>query len=43
MHGADGLMRIDLVSRISYEEIQPEIKLKSSVQVNIDAIAQVTI
>jgi len=33
MHGADGLMRIDLVSRISYEEIQPEIKLKSSVQV----------
>lgn len=33
MHGGEGLMRLDLVSRISQEDIHPEIKLKSSVQV----------
>ena len=33
MHGGEGLMRLDLVSRISLEDIQPEIKLKSAVQV----------
>ena len=33
MHGASGLMRVDLVSRVSSENVQPEIKLKSSVQV----------
>ena len=33
MHGGEGLMRLDLVSRISIEDIQPEIKLKSAVQV----------
>ena len=33
MHGGEGLMRLDLVSRISLEDIHPEIKLKSAVQV----------
>jgi len=33
MHGGDGLMRVDLHAGISHEEISPEIKLKSTVQV----------
>ena len=33
MHGGEGIMRVDLTSRISHEDIHPEIKLKNSVQV----------
>ena len=35
MHGGEGIMRVDLTSRISHEDIHPEIKLKNSVQVYI--------
>jgi hypothetical protein len=33
MHGGEGIYRLDLSAEISREEIQPELKLKSSVQV----------
>jgi len=33
MHGGEGIHRLDLKSDLSYEDIHPEIKLKSSVQV----------
>jgi len=33
MHGGEGLMRVDLTSPVTREDILPEIKLKSSVQV----------
>ena len=33
MHGGEGIMRVDLTTRISQEEVQPVIKLKNFVQV----------
>ncbi len=39
MHGGEGIYRLDLSAEISREEIQPELKLKSSVQVTDIAFA----
>ena len=41
MHGGEGLTRLDLISRISREDIHPEIKLKTAVQVYREVLLHV--
>ena len=34
MHGGEGIYRVELAAEVSREELQPEIKLKTTVQVS---------
>ena len=34
MHGGEGIYRVELATEVSREELQPEIKLKTTVQVS---------